>query len=195
MKVINIEAETGAGVRLKKGQVIRVIDIEGKQVADLVAINADDSTECLDPGATIDALHSKDIQQGEPLYSNRYQPMLTVMKDMVGKHDLLLPACRPEMYEILYDKREHANCFDNLNKALVSFNIQPLQQHRPFNIFMNTIVDNEGRVCVVEPLSSSGDYIELKAEMDLIVAVSACPTYESACNGYECTGIRLEVLG
>ncbi|WP_243385342.1 DUF1989 domain-containing protein [Bacillus kexueae] len=189
-----IPAEHGAGFHLHKGETIRIIDQNGEQVADFVAVSRENEDEVLDPGATMDAMQKKDLQIGDKIYSNYYRPMFTITKDKVGKHDLLLPACRKEMYELLYNKENHANCFDNLNDALKAFSISPLTHHRPFNIFMNTVVDADGQVKVERPLSEPEDYIELRAEMDLVVAVSACPTSESSCNGFEPSPIRIEIF-
>lgn len=139
-------------------------------------------------------MRSKNLKPGDIIYSTRYRPLFTILSDVVGRHDLLLPACRPEMYEVLYNKKDHVSCFHNLNQALAQFGIPAAAQHIPFNLFMNTIVDSDGAVRVERPLSRAGDYIELRAEMDLIVAVSACPCAESACNGYNCTPIAVDIL-
>lgn len=189
-----IPATKGFSFRMETGQVLRVTDIEGEQVADLVAYRCDDFSERLDPGVTMDALHAMKVKPGDKLYSNKYRPILTVLSDTVGQHDFINPACRSEMYELLYDKKEHASCYHNLNHALDAFGIPSPDQHYPFNLFMNTVIKPSGQISVERPLSKPGDYIELRAEMDLIIAISACPCAESACNGYNCTAIEAEIL-
>lgn len=189
-----IPSKSAIALKIKKGQKVKVIDVEGQQVADFVAYNAEDFNEFLDSAATMDALHSKEIKQYENLYSNLYRPMLTIVKDEVNKHDFLIPACRPEMFELLYNNgQNHKNCFDNLNQVLSSFGIPNQKQHYPFNIFMNTRVSANGDISINVPLSKAGDYLQMKAEMDLVIAISACPTKESACNGYIPTPIRVEI--
>ncbi|MBJ6360004.1 DUF1989 domain-containing protein [Paenibacillus sp. GCM10012307] len=188
-----IPATEELGFKLLKGHIVRITDVEGEQVADFVAFNANDPSERLDPGVTLDTVRSKNVTPGDIIYSTRYRPVFTILSDTVGRHDLLLPACRPEMYEVLYDKKDHISCYDNLNHALAAFGIPAADQHTPFNLFMNTVVDADGSVRVERPLSRAGDYIELRAEMDLIVAVSACPCAESACNGYTCTSIAIDI--
>lgn len=189
-----IPATMGLGFKLDKGQIVRVTDVEGEQVADFAAYNAVHPNERIDPGVTIDALGKMNVLPGDILYSNQYRPLLTIIKDTVGRHDFINSACRPEMYEVLYNKKEHASCYNNLNEALAEFGLPAPDQHYPFNLFMNTVIDPSGKVSVERPLSKAGDYIELRAEMDLIIAISACPCSESICNGYKCTPIAVEIL-
>ncbi|WP_342433344.1 urea carboxylase-associated family protein [Neobacillus sp. FSL H8-0543] len=194
MKEHQIKSKTGYSLTLQKGQTIKVINVEGQQIADFIAYNMHDFMERLDPVATRDALQSTDIKEGGILYSNLYRPMLTLLKDTVGKHDLLSPACRPEMYKLLFNKEKPLeNCYYILNKALSNYNVPAPRQHYPFNIFMNTVIDKVNQITVKTSLSSAGDYVELRAEMDLIIAISACPNEESAGNGYHSTAIKIEV--
>ncbi|CAM4461963.1 hypothetical protein FHS16_003078 [Paenibacillus endophyticus] len=189
-----IPANEGVGLRLERGQILRVTDVEGEQVADLVAFLADDRSERLDPGVTMDVLHAMKVKVGDMLYSNKYRPILTIIADKVGQHDFINSACRPEMYEFSYDKPKHASCYDNLNQALAPYGIPAPDQHYSFNLFMNTVIDPSGQISVERPLSKAGDYIELRAELDLIIAISACPCSESACNGFICTPIEAEIV-
>ncbi|MEK4003563.1 urea carboxylase-associated family protein [Paenibacillus sp. FSL H3-0333] len=189
-----IPATQRLGFKLDKGQIVRVTDVEGEQVADFTAYNASRPNERIDPGVTIDALGKINVMSGDILYSNQYRPLLTIMKDTVGRHDFINSACRPEMYEVLYNRKDHASCYNNLNEALKEFGLPAPDQHYPFNLFMNTVIEPSGKVSVERPLSKAGDYIELRAEMDLIIAISACPCSESACNGYKCTPIAVKIL-
>ncbi|WP_433745678.1 DUF1989 domain-containing protein [Falsibacillus pallidus] len=188
-----IEAEGGQAFKMKKGQTVRVIDVEGEQVVDFVVYKDGDLSERIDPGVTMDALHSYKVTPGDILYSNKYHPIMTVVEDDVGVHDFFNPACRPEMYELLYNKKDHRSCYENLGQALEPYGLSQPDQYYPFNIFMNTVVEDNGGMKVKRPLSKPGDSILLRAEMDLIVGVSACPCSESECNGYKCTPIKVEV--
>ncbi|MBP1999884.1 uncharacterized protein YcgI (DUF1989 family) [Paenibacillus shirakamiensis] len=188
-----IPAMQGLGFTLAKGQIVRVTDVEGEQVVDFVAYRSEDTNERLDPTITMDALRKMNVQPGDIIYSSKYTPMLTVVTDQVGKHDFINSACRPEMYQFLYDKKDHASCYNNLNLAIGGFGIPAPEQHYPFNLFMNTVIHPDGQITVERPLSRAGDYIELRAEDDLIIGVSACPTSESVCNGFHCTPILIEI--
>ncbi|MEC1635226.1 DUF1989 domain-containing protein [Bacillus mojavensis] len=191
-----VQPKKGLGLKLKKGQILKVVDVEGQQVADFVAYHAKDFYEHLDQGATIDANHSIHVKVNDHIYSNLYKPMLTLIEDTVGKHDLLLPACRPDMNRLLYGKQKDEfqdTCYDNMNRALEQFGVPKPHMHYPFAIFMNTVLDEKGNLSVETPLSNAGDYVRLRAEMDLVVAFSSCPIEKGKCNGDSVTSIRVEV--
>jgi uncharacterized protein YcgI (DUF1989 family) len=189
-----IPAQTGTAFTLARGQYVKVIDVEGCQVADLVAFRADDRSEYLSTAATIDGNGSVAVRKGDSLLSNLYSRMLLVAEDTVGRHDLIHPACSPGMYRSLYGVLQyHPNCRDNLMEALECMSSAPAHLPVPFNVFMNASVDQEGKVRVDAPLSGKGDYVALLALMDLVVAVSACSVDLSPCNNYTCTPIRIEV--
>ncbi|MBD8836707.1 MULTISPECIES: DUF1989 domain-containing protein [Paenibacillus] len=190
---IHIPAKTGYALRVKKGSLIRITDLEGQQVVDFVAYDAQNINNRLDPGVTLDVLRNYRIKPGQCLYSNRYKPLISIVSETVGIHDFFNSACRPEMYEVLYDKKDHPSCYNNLNTALEPFGISPPDQHYPFNLFMNSVVDGEGKIDVIAPESCAGDYVEMEALMDLIIGLSACPCEESSCNGYHCTPVQLDV--
>lgn len=188
-----VPSKTGFAAEVKRGQTVRIIDVEGEQVADFVAFKRDDYAERFDPSVTIDALRKISICQNDVLYSNRYRPMFTVTQDRVQRHDLLNSACRPEMYQFLYQQQQHGSCFENLSEALSEFAVPTPDQYYAFNIFMNTVVTPDGTVRVHRPKSRPGDFIDLHAEMDVIIGVSACPCEESEVNGYICTPLRVQV--
>lgn len=188
-----VPATKGIAIEMKKDQVVRIIDVAGEQVADFVAYRTEDFMERLDPSVTMDALQAYRIGQNDVLYSNKYHPMFTILEDKVQCHDLLNSACRAEMYEFLYHKSTHRNCYDNLNDALRVFHIPIPHQHYPFNIFMHTEVNDKGKMIVKRPLSKAGDFISLRAEMNMIIGISACPCEESIVNGYNCTPLQIEL--
>jgi uncharacterized protein YcgI (DUF1989 family) len=194
-KKIVIRPQTGSSFIMKKGQRIRVIDLEGKQVADLVAFNLADKKEKLSTAVTIDNNSSLNILIGDCLFSNQYNKLLKVVADTVKKHDLLYPACSPAMYRNQYKITDyHPSCLENLSIVLKKYGISVDQIPEPFNIFMNTSADLDGKVTIDEPLSNAGDYIELRAEMDLVVGIAACSAGESKCNAFKCTSIIIEIF-
>ncbi|PYE49180.1 urea carboxylase-associated family protein [Paenibacillus barcinonensis] len=188
-----IPAKSGYALRVSKGTILRITDLEGQQVVDFVAFDTHDTNHRLDPGVTMDVLRTCRIKPGQSLYSNRYEPLLNILQDTVGAHDFFNSACRPEMYEVLYGKSNHASCYHNLNEALHPLGILPPNQHYPFNLFMKTTIDEMGNIAVHTPDSRAGDYVEMHALSDLTIALSACPCEESACNGYHCTAVQLDV--
>jgi uncharacterized protein len=194
IKEINIPAQSGAGFSVKKGQVVRVIDVCGGQVADLVCFSSVDLAEKLSTGVTLDNNSSLFIKEGDFLFSSKYKKMLKVRKDTVGKHDILYPACSPQMFSYQYKtKGYHPSCLENLGKSLEEFGVKESDIPTPFNIFQNSQVSSDGSLKIEEPLSKAGDFIDLKALMDLYTAVSACSVLESKCNAFKCTPIKIEI--
>jgi uncharacterized protein YcgI (DUF1989 family) len=188
----HIASRTGVAFTVNKGQIIRVIDVDGEQVADLVCFARQNAEEYLSSGRSLDYNEKLFLSIGDILYSNRSNPMLTITRDAVGRHDFLFAPCSQEMFKMTYGATEpHPNCLGNLAAALGPYGIRAFQIPTAFNIFMNVAITAAGRVTVQPPLSKAGDYIDLRTEMDLIVAVSACSA--GKCNNFRCTPIRVEI--
>lgn len=187
-----ITPRSGVAFTVQKGQFIRVIDVDGEQVADLVCFARQDIEEYLSSGRSIDYNEKLFLSTGDILFSNRSNPMLTIIHDPVGKHDLLFAPCSREMFQLTYNATEpHPNCLDNLAASLGPYGIQASRIPTAFNIFMNVVITATYRVTVQPPLSKAGDYIDLRSEMDLIVGVSACSA--GKCNNFRCTPIRVKI--
>ena len=171
-----IAPRSGVAFILNAGQRLAVIDPEGGQVADLLAFGRDDIGEVLSAGRTIDYASRIYLTKGDPLYSNRSNVMLDIVKDEVGRHDFLLTPCSKEMFRIIYgDADPHRGCFGNLAAALDPYGVTPDMIPTAFNCFMNVPVDGEtGVVRVLPPLSKAGDRIVFEAKMDLIIGLTAC---------------------
>jgi uncharacterized protein len=187
-----LEPQTGTAFELKRGQLLRVIDLEGEQVADLVAFNRSDKAEWLSSGRSIDYANSIYLTTGHILYSNRSRPMFAIVTDDVGRHDFLLTPCSRETFEIIYrEKNYHPSCFENLSTNLADFGILPDSIPTAFNIFMNVEIDPTGKLSILPPRSKPGDAITLRAEMDLIVGLTACSA--EITNNYKCKPIGYEI--
>lgn len=181
---------SGLKIDVKQGQNITVIDIEGGQVADFFAEVNGNTAEFLSTGVTIDCNQSLKLNIGDVIYTNLYRPMMKILSDDVGEHDLLHPCCRPEMYDFFYHNgKGHPNCFDNINKAL--------GEHRtiitPVNLFMNTKINSDGSISVEKPVSKAGGKIVLQALMDISLGIAACSVSESKCNSRKCSSIKVVI--
>ena len=167
--------QTGTAFQLARSSLLRVTDLEGEQVADLTAFNSSDRRESLSSGRTIDYANSIYLTTGNILYSNRSRPMFTILADDVGRHDFLLTPCSRETFQLLYDRKEPSpGCFENLRKHLSRFGIPSDTIPTTFNIFMNVQIAANGALIIKPPQSRAGDSIVLRAEMDLIVGLTAC---------------------
>jgi uncharacterized protein YcgI (DUF1989 family) len=188
-----IEPHNGLAFEILKGQSLRVVDIEGGQVVDLVTYSQQNSKEFLSSPRTMDFSSKIYFSSGDVLYSDLGNPMWTITDDAVGGHPFLFAPCDQKMFEITYGATEpHPNCFDNLSKNLARYAIQPEQIFVPFNIFMNARINNNGEIDIQPPLSAAGDFVELRAEMDMIAGVSACSAYKS--NDYSFGPVNLELF-
>jgi uncharacterized protein YcgI (DUF1989 family) len=189
-----IPPRSGASLRLAKGQVLRVIDPEGEQVSDLVAYNARDAEEYISSGRSIDYAGRIFLTRGDILYSNRSNPMLTIVEDDVGRHDFTLTPCSKEMFRIIYkDAEPHHGCQGNLEQALAPHGIKPDRIPIAFNVFMNVDVNPKtGEIKVLPPLSRPGDSTSFRAEMDLIIGLTACSAGQSNNFRYKPIHYRVE---
>jgi uncharacterized protein YcgI (DUF1989 family) len=154
---------------------LRVVDPLGEQVSDLIAFARRDTREWLSAGRSIDYANTIYLTTGHILYSNRSRPMLTIADDDVRRHDFLLTPCSPETFQIIYKNPVyHPSCFENLVNALSPFEIGPDTIPTTFNIFMNVELDPAGTLTIGPPRSKAGQSIVFRAEMDLIVGLTAC---------------------
>lgn len=189
----HLPPQSGVGFELERGHILRVIDPEGEQVADFLAYAAADRREWLSAGRSLDYNNTIYLTTGHILYSNRSNSMLTILEDQVGRHDFLLTPCSPDTFRLLYDHHgPHPSCFENLARSLQPFGIEGDDIPTTFNIFMNVEVLPSGELRIGTPRSAPGDWIELRAEMDLIVGITACSAEKS--NNYRFKPIDLEIF-
>ena len=190
----HLDPQTGVGLQLTRGQVLKIIDPGGEQVSDVVAFARTDTSERLSSGRSLDYNNTVYLTTGHILYSNRSNPMFTILDDRVGKHDFLLTPCSPETFEILYEGHEgyHPSCFENLAKNLDRFGLAPDDIPPSVNVFMNVGILTSGELEIGPPLSGPGDFVDLRAEMDLVVGVTACSAEKS--NNHSLKPIDLEIF-
>lgn len=172
---------SGRSVELDTGDVLVIIDPEGQQVCDLTAFARDDLAEYLSSGRSIDYAAKLWLSTGDTLYSNRSRPMFTIIEDTCGRHDFTLTPCSKKMFEIIYGETEgRPGCEGNLASALAPYGIGVDRIPTAFNVFMNVTFDaGSGAVAVLPPLSRAGDFIRLRAEMPLVVGMTACSAGQS----------------
>jgi uncharacterized protein YcgI (DUF1989 family) len=177
---VRIPPQSGRAFRLRAGETLRVTDPLGEQVSDLFAFRDGEPACSLSSGRSIDYAGKIYLTTGDVLYANDSRRMFTIVADTVGRHDFLLTPCSQEMFELLHHHvGHHPSCFGNLRDAFAPFGIAPERISTTFNIFMKVDVEPDGAVRVLPPLSRPGDRIELRAEMDLVCALTACSAEQS----------------
>ncbi len=184
-ELITIPARHGKAVRLASRQSIRIVNTHGNQVVDTWAFSAADLREFMSmehARAYIDRIRPK---VGDPIASNQRRPILTLTEDTSpGVHDTLIAACDIWRYKGLGCAEYHRNCADNLREALAELDLVPPECPSPLNLWMNIPVVNNDGIQWLPPVSKPGDYVVLRAEMDCIVAMSACPQDMIPINGF-----------
>lgn len=190
---LTVPAGHGKTFRVAKGQFITVIDSEGQQAADFVAVNADDLNEKLSPVHTRQHLRSLFFKPGDALWSSENRPMLRIVSDTIGIHDANVPACDRTRFSVDFGVEGHRNCVDNLLEGMKAHGISYYSLPEPFNLFQNGPVTADGRMEVTDPNSKPGDRIVFEALCDLICAVSSCPQDIIPGNGLQVTPIDIQI--
>jgi len=190
-RVIEIPRASATAFEINEGESLRVVSVEGKQVGDFVAFNKDNLVERFSQGRTRSENGKIRISVGDRLFSNLCNVMFEITRDTCGVHDLLYPPCNRWVFQNRYKVAPHDGCEENLEKALSPWKITKSAIPDPFNIFENSTVDMSGKLRILEPISTAGDYVELKAEMNCLVGISACAVDAGFTNAGRCKPLRV----
>lgn len=185
MTRVTIPARYGKAVALKQGQQIRVINPSGTQVVDTWAFNANDLKEVMSMEHTRAERLYLVPKKGDSLLTNQRRPILTILEDSCGVHDTLISSCCKYRYQILGCKEYHRSCTDNLYEGMAELGLTPPETPSPLNLWMNVPWDRETRGVLqyAAPTSKPNDYIVFRADMDVVIAFSACPNDILEVNG------------
>jgi urea carboxylase-associated protein 1 len=178
---------------VKAGQTLRIVDLEGNQAVDFLAYSAADDAERYSAQDTIAAQKNIFLREGSVLLSNEGAPMMTVTATAVAYHDTIGGACSCESNTLRYGhhtKSQHA-CVENFLVANASQGRGKRDMVSNVNWFMNVPVEADGALGIVDGISAPGLYVDLRAEMDVIVVVSNCPQINNPCNGFDPTPVRM----
>ena len=195
--LLTIPARRGRAALVAQGQFVKVINTHGQQVVDTWAFRREDLTEFMSMEHSRTSIGRTMPVLGQSMVTNHRRPILTLMEDTSGGvHDTLLAACDRYRYELLGCTEYHDNCTDNLATALAELGLSPPETPSPWNLFMNIPVKPDGSLGIEPPVCGAGDYVLLRAEMDCVVAFSACPQDLVPINGADCipTEAHFQVL-
>ncbi|MFS8039196.1 DUF1989 domain-containing protein [Xanthobacter sp. AM11] len=195
---LRVPAAQARAFRVKAGEYIQIIDVDGRQCSDFLAFDA----AALDAGREfgLDATTTRTLMgaayPGPGLHSKYYDerqiPLVEVIRDTVGRHDTFALACSAKYYEDM-GYPGHANCSDNFNAVLAPYGIRARAGWPAINFFYNTAVDHTNALTMDEPWSRPGDYVLLRALTDLVCATSSCADDIDPANGWEPTDIHVRV--
>ncbi|MCE3027787.1 MULTISPECIES: urea amidolyase associated protein UAAP2 [Salinicola] len=181
---------------VRAGQTLRLLDLEGNQAADTLFFNAHDTAERYSAMDTLREQGEVYLSAGSKLRSNEGRVLLTITADTCGRHDTLGGACASESNTVRYDleKRHMHSCRDNWMQAIADhpeYGLTKRDITHNINFFMNVPVTEEGGLTFEDGISAPGKYVEMVAEMDVVVLISNCPQLNNPCNGYDPTPIEL----
>lgn len=182
--------------RVKAGQTLRIVDLEGNQAIDFLIYAAGDDAERYSAQDTIAAQHNIFLRTGTVLLSNEGRPMMTITGTSVDYHDTIGGACSCESNTLRYGhhtKAQHS-CVDNFLNANIRVGRGKRDMVSNINFFMNVPVEADGALGIVDGISAPGLTVDIRAEMDVDVVVSNCPQINNPCNGFNPTPVRMIVV-
>ena len=196
-EVIELEPRGWAAFRLRAGESMKLIDVEGKQVGDVIAVSDADPDERLSCLFTQVATGRWRLRIGDAYHSTLSRPMLEVVEDTVGVHHSLGGFCTAQSNEQRYGVSDTPNCYANFVAAMARLGpLGPdhIQPDMCTSLFMHVAYGEDGSMAIREPVSKAGDSITLEALMDVRVAVSNCPQERNPCNAFNPTALRVEIV-
>ena len=178
---------------LGRGQILRLVDLEGTQAVDFLCYNADDPSERYNAADTMKINGSLFIEKGTRLYSDMGNVLFRVVDDTCGYHDTIGGCCSRESNRVRYDVKEGPNCRDNFLRALARHGLGKKDIVANINFFMYVPIGADAKMAIVDGLSKPGDHVDLQAEMNVLVVLSNCPQINNPANGYNPTPIEVIV--
>jgi urea carboxylase-associated protein 1 len=179
------------------GQTLRIVDLEGNQAVDCILYNPHDTDERYSAQETVTAQRNIFLTTGTRLLSTEGRAMMTITADTCGNHDTSGGACSCESNALRYGhhtRHQHA-CVENFLLAIAPYGLGKRDMTSNINWFMNVPVEADGSLGIVDGLSAPGKYVDLRAEIDTLVAVSNCPQINNPCNAFNPTPVRMIVYG
>jgi urea carboxylase-associated protein 1 len=180
---------------IKRGEVLRLIDLEGQQAVDFLCYNAEDPGDRYNSMNTVKVQGNSYVGKGTVLYSDTGMPLFTVIEDSLGRHDTVYGCCSNPNNYLRYRVRTTESCYSNFLAELAKHGLDRSAIVSNVNFFMQVPINADGAAGVAADVSPPGSYVDLRAEMDVLAVLSNCPQMHNPCNGYNPTPIRVVVSG
>lgn len=178
---------------LAKGDILRIVDLEGRQAVDFLCYDAADPTDRYSATNTIKIQGSLYVGAGTVLYSDLGNALCTVVADSCGGHDTIYGCCSEANNFLRYGVRGSHSCFANFTEALAGLGLDRTYIVSNVNFFMSVPTGADGAAKIADGHSQPGDYVDLRAERDMLAVLSNCPQMHNPCNGYRLTPVRVTV--
>ncbi len=191
---ITIRGGHARRIEVDAGELLEIVNVEGRQICDFFAFARDDIREHLSPAHTRAENLSVALGRGDRLFSVRRRAMFEIVEDTVGRHDIVFPACDPERYRLGFGVADHRSCRANLAAAMADHAIPFEYLPDPVNFFQNTPVEADGSIAYgAASIAEAGDKVVLRALTDAIAVGSSCAMDLTGINGERLTEIRMIV--
>jgi urea carboxylase-associated protein 1 len=175
---------------IHQGEVLRIVDLHGRQAVDFLCYDAADPGDRYSAMNTVKVQGNVFVQQGSVLYSDRGNALFTVIEDTCGSHDTIAGCCSEANNFLRYGVRNTPSCYANFLEILGQFGLGRNEIVSNVNFFMYVPIERDGRMAIVEGLSKPGSHVDLRAERDVLAVLSNCPQMHNPCNDYNPTPVR-----
>ncbi len=176
---------------IHKGDVLRIVDLEGQQAVDFLCYDAKNPGDRYNSMNTIKVQSNIYVGKGTVLYSDSGHPLFTVIEDVLGRHDTIYGCCSPSNNRLRYGEEGTSTCYANFERILSKFSLGQSAIVSNINFFMQVPIEPDGKAAVASEISRPGTYVDLRAERDVLAVLSNCPSVLNPCNGYNPTPIRV----
>ena len=180
-------------VKMRMGEILRIVDLEGQQAVDFLCYNAEDSTDRYNAANTIKLNGNIYLGKDAGIWSVRARKLMTFVEDTCGSHDTLYGCCSVEIDDVRFGKNNGRGCQDNFETELAKHGLDSKDVVANINLFMYVPVENNGDIAIAPGVSKAGDYVDLRAEIDVLAVLSNCPEALNNAAGGAPTPIRVIV--
>ena len=188
--VVVSPGEPWSGV-VRKGETLRIVDVEGQQAVNFICFNAQDTKETYDNTVTVRLAARPFLRKGDVLLSNLAKAMFTMVEDTIGNHDTICGCCSAEINFLRYKVKDTPSCRANFLRELARHGLDFPQSRSQHQFLHEYSVWRQRRIRDQAPLSRPGDYVDLTAAMDCLAVISNCPQILNAANNFKPTPVRL----
>ena len=181
---------------LRQGERLWIIDLEGRQGVDFLCYSAAAPEERYHAANTLKRAGTLRLTTGHILYSDIARPMMTIVGDSCGYNDTIAGCCSASSNEMMYGVKGAPGCRENFLRELAKFNLGRKDIVANLNFFCDVPIASANALAPLvfaAPPSKAGDFVELRAEMDLIAVISNCPQVNNPCSGGKPTPIEVVI--
>ena len=192
MEEVVPEKSSWSGI-VKKGQRLKIIDLEGQQAVDFLCYNNHDRSDRYSATNTVKVQGNVYVGLGSILYSDSGTPLLEVVEDTIGQHDTVYGCCSNPNNMLRYGVETTESCYSNFEKEISKLGMSKEAIVPNVNWFMSVPVLEDGSAGVDSVVQQPNSHITLLAKTETLVVLSNCPQMHNPCNGYNPTPVKVEI--